>query len=81
MHTKLTLRIDDDLIKRTKKIAKDRNLSLSEIVAEYFKSLSGHREEGPSSPILDEISGILSSSKMNKDARESYRRHLAEKCR
>ncbi|MDA8170644.1 MAG: DUF6364 family protein [Nitrospiraceae bacterium] len=78
MFTKLTLRMDDGLIKKTKKIAKARNVSLSEMVTEFFKSMTSGNGEEVSSPVLDEISGIL-AGKDRKALIGSYKRHIAEK--
>ncbi|HSW62467.1 MAG TPA: DUF6364 family protein [Dissulfurispiraceae bacterium] len=82
MQTKLTLRLDDNLIRKTKKIAKDRNLSLSEMVAEYFASLiMVSREESHASPVLREISGVMKGKSKEKDRLGAYHRHLEEKYR
>ena len=80
MFTKLTLRLDESLIKKTKKLAKARNVSLSEMVAEFFKTVvSGAPGEGKtSSPVLDEISGILAGKERTVSA-TSYKRHVEEK--
>ncbi len=82
MHTKLTLRLDDGLIEKTKRIAKARNSSLSEMVAEFFKSVSGsYAGEATTSPVLTEVAGILGRKHGPKVLRSSYRRHLEEKYR
>jgi len=78
MFTKLTLRLDDRLIEKTKKIAKTRNVSLSEMVAEFFKSITSGGQEEISSPVLDEISGIL-AGKDRKALTSAYKRHIEEK--
>jgi hypothetical protein len=43
MQTKLTLRLDDALIEKAKAWAKDRRISLSQVVAEIFAQLPGKR--------------------------------------
>ena len=43
MHTKLTLRLEDDLVEKAKAWAKARQISLSQVVAEFFAQLP---EEG-----------------------------------
>lgn len=40
MQTKLTLRMDDELISHAKQIAKEQGKSLSQIVADYFSVLT-----------------------------------------
>jgi len=80
LHTKLTLRLDDGLIEKTKKIAKARNSSLSEMVAEFFKSITGsYSGEVTTSPVLTEVTGILGGKYGPKALRSSYRRHIEEK--
>ena len=82
MHTKLTLRLDEELIERTKKIAKARNSSLSEMVTDFFKSITGsYKGEDISSPVLSEISGILAGKHGAKALRGEYKRHIEEKYR
>jgi argininosuccinate synthase len=80
MTTKLTLRLDDKLIAQAKKTARAKGVSLSRIVEDYFRSLVARKEkETPESPVLTEISGVLSSSAVSKKFRAEYRKHLEEK--
>jgi len=80
MTTKLTLRLDDKLIDQAKKTARARGVSLSRIVEDYFRSLVVRREaETLESPVLTEISGVLSSGSVPKKYRTEYRKHLEEK--
>ena len=44
MQTKLTLRIEDELITKAKREARRRGKSLSRIVAEYFNYISSDEE-------------------------------------
>ncbi len=81
MQTKLTLRLDDKLIKRAKAYARRTGKSLSRIVAHYFSLLSGGPEE-PSrqalTPTVAKLKGALRGTRL---AREDYRRYLEEKFR
>ena len=80
MSTKLTLRLDENLIKDAKKIAKSKGVSLSKMISNYFKSISIHqKQEVIESPILSEITGILSSKANNKKLLKSYKKHVEEK--
>lgn len=82
MTTKLTLRLDDKLINQAKMTARAKGVSLSRIVEDYFRSLAaGKEKETPESPVLSEISGVLSSSAVAKKPRSEYRKHLEEKYR
>ena len=40
MDTKLTLRMNSDLIDRAKKWARDRNVSLSQAIASFFETIT-----------------------------------------
>lgn len=80
MATKLTLRLDEKLIDRAKKVAKVKGVSLSRLVSDYFKSISSkQRQENAASPILSEISGILSSKAERKKLLKSYKKHIEDK--
>jgi hypothetical protein len=82
MSTKLTLRLDDKLINNAKKAARSRGVSLSKMVGDYFNTISSQqRKEIQESPVLSEISGILSPRADVKKLTKSYKRHLEEKYR
>lgn len=82
MTTKLTLRLDEELINQAKKTARAKGVSVSRIVEDYFRSLVARKEkEMPESPVLTEISGVLSSSAVSKKSCVEYRKHLEEKYR
>lgn len=80
MGTKLTLRVDERLIRNAKKIARSKRVSLSRMVSDYFKSLSAQqKKEVTESPVLSEIAGILPSKADNKKLLKGYRKHIEEK--
>lgn len=82
MTTKLTLRLDDKVIRQAKEAARTKGVSLSRIVEDYFRSLAVRKEEEvPESPVLSEISGILSAGMSTKKLRVEYRKHLQGKYR
>ena len=82
MTTKLTLRLDEKMIKKAKETARSKGVSLSRIVEDYFRSLTVRKEkEAPESPVLSEISGVLSAGTGTKKLRAEYRKHLQEKYR
>jgi len=80
MGTKLTLRMDEKLIRNAKRIAQSRRVSLSRMVSDYFKSLSAQqKKEITESPVLSEIAGILPSKADNKKMLMNYKKHIEDK--
>lgn len=75
--TKLTLRLERDLIERAKKIARRRGKSVSKMVADYFRALDTvHKEEQDVAPLTRSLQGILRDSGLDE---RDHRRHLEEK--
>jgi Family of unknown function (DUF6364) len=82
MTTKLTLRLDDTVIRKAKKTARTKGVSLSRMVEDYFKSVGEQEQhEVRESPVLYEVSGVLSGKQDAAQLRAGYRKHLAEKYR
>ena len=73
MNAKITLYSDKELIEKIKKYAKEKNVSVSAIVNEFFKSLI---EKNESSSITDSLAGVLKNKKLDK---KDYYKHLEEK--
>lgn len=87
MQTKLTLRLDEELIGRAKRYARERGTSVSQMVADYFQALTtaGPREDEPDEawkeklpPITRSLLGLAPGSQLSK---EDYYRYLEEKHR
>lgn len=79
MHTKLTLRLDADLIKRAKAYAADAGKSVSQIVADYFRLLTpGESGESDATPVVSSLRGVLGSEELSE---QEYREHLEAKHR
>ena len=78
MHNKLTLRLDDRLIRHAKMIAKRRGKSVSQMVAEYFALLASRssKNAGELSPTVRSLKGILKESGLE---RETHRQHMEDK--
>ena len=82
MTTKLTLRLDGAVIRKAKKTASTKGVSLSRMVEDYFKAVAGQeRHEVRESPVLYEVSGVLSGKEDAGQLRTKYRKHLEEKYR
>lgn len=80
MNTKLTLKLDKNVIERAKSYAKERHTSLSVLVANYFKSLAedNNQQDLELSPIVQELSGIIELPE-DFNLKEEYTDYLIEK--
>lgn len=81
MKTKLTLRLDDDLIELAKEEAETRGVSISQMVANFFRGLRSAKKPTSSQevgPITGELLGMLKGAKLSEDDRK---RHLEKKHR
>ena len=77
MNTKLTLNIDNAVISRAKKYAKNKKRSVSKLVEEYLSSISSNEF----SPVDDKMLGAITKQiagmiKINKKA--GYKELLSE---
>ncbi len=61
MNRKLTLSVDDSIIKKAKAYAEDHNESLSQLVENYFRLLTAIRKnkENGISPLVKELMGTI----------------------
>lgn len=81
MQTKLTLRLDDELIDQAKSYAARSGKSVSQVVADYFRLLPlGKDQTGKptGTPLTNSLRGVLRGSTLDE---EDFRRYLAEKHR
>lgn len=69
MNTKLTLRINDNIIKEAKKYADTRKISLSKLVELYFSSLIDSATENIKElqPMTSAIYGMVNNVKVTND--------------
>lgn len=74
MQTKLTLRLEEELIGVAKEFARSRGKSVSRIVADYFALLGREREGLDISPKVRSMRGSLRGANA-----EDYRRYLEDK--
>jgi hypothetical protein len=76
MNTKLTLRLDEDLIRRAKDYADRSGRSVSGLVADYFAILTGDSPSEPFiTPRVHALRGALKDCGIDE---EDYKRHLLE---
>ncbi len=80
MDTKLTLRLEDALIRRAKHEAHRRGKSVSKMVSDYFSALSAgtSRKSPPPPPVTASLVGILKGFQVSED---DYKKHIKEKHR
>jgi Family of unknown function (DUF6364) len=80
MATKLTLRLDEGVIREAKRAARLRGVSLSEMVSGYFLAICKSKAfKIEATPVLTEISGVLSPKADPKKLIAGYCNHIEEK--
>jgi hypothetical protein len=79
MQSKLTLRMDDQLIYRAKKIAAKKGKSVSQMVSDYVAGLEENNfDKTELTPLVKSLKGVLRDKKVD---RGDYFRYLEEKYR
>ena len=84
MNTKLTLTIEQEIIKRAKDYAKEKNRSLSDIIENYLKVLTKEEKEEKQqkdkklNPVVSSLKGSFKMPK-NTDYKKELRNRLEEK--
>ncbi len=80
MNTKLTLRLDDELIESAKRHSSKSGKSVSRLVADYFALIESDEVLAATeiTPHVRSLTGALAGSKLDE---ADYRRHLEEKHR
>ena len=78
MNTKLTLRLDDALIRSAKAHAGESGRSVSRLVADFFALIAADdaARGGEVTPRVQSLRGVLAGSGLDV---ADYRRHLEEK--
>jgi hypothetical protein len=79
MDTKLTLKLNQEVIEKAKRFARGQKTSLSQLIENYLLHLT--REEGtgfPVSPLVKSLSGIIDLP-ASADVRKGYKEHLRRK--
>lgn len=67
MDTKLTLKLDSEIISETKSYAKDHNSSLSRLVEKFLRNLTRQNGEKMTSPLVQELSGIMEKRQLTDE--------------
>ncbi|MFA5353453.1 MAG: DUF6364 family protein [Thermodesulfovibrionales bacterium] len=80
MQTKLTLRLEEELIRKAKTYAADSGKSVSQLVSDYFRLLTSEKgkPQQPPAPVTQSLRGILRDAKLDE---KEYKKYLEEKHR
>jgi hypothetical protein len=79
MNTKLTLRLDDEVIRRAKDYAREVGKPVSRLVEDYFVAVTTVQPTAAElPPLVQSLRGVLAGTFEDE---EDYRRHLEEKHR
>lgn len=78
MQTKLTLRVDDAVVRKAKRIALKQGTSVSRIFSDYISEVDDNQEFKEIGPITKSMIGVLAGIDHGND-KEEYRDHLEEK--
>lgn len=79
MDKKLTLSLDESIIKRAKKYAKSNNISLSKLIESYLTTLiQQKRNPTEITPLVESLSGVINLDD-DFDVKDAYADYLIEK--
>ncbi len=67
MDTKLTLKLDSEIISEAKSYAKDHNSSLSRLVEKFLRNLTRQDVKTTTSPLVQELSGIMEKRQLTDE--------------
>ena len=76
MQTKLTLRLESQLIEQAKLHAKEQGKSLSQVVSDYFRVFTQNKKTHSISPVTSSLIGVIKSDTLGVD---DYKKHLEDK--
>lgn len=78
MDTKLTLKLDQNVIEKAKSYAKTKNISLSKLIENHLDFLTDSKEKIAVTPFVKSLSGTITLPS-DFDYKESYKDHLSKK--
>jgi len=81
METKLTLRLNDKVIKRAKNYARSHKISLSKMIESYLDSITKQNEDEKKisiTPLVESLSGVIDLP-ADFDYKKEYRDYLEKK--
>lgn len=77
MDSKLTLKLDSEVIEKAKSYARNKNISLSQLVERYLDFVTTS-PDFEITPLVKSLSGIVSLPD-SYDSKSEYRKHLSAK--
>ena len=81
METKLTLRLNDNVIERAKLYARSHRISLSKMIESYLDSLTKEKREESKTlitPLVESLSGVINVP-LDYDYKKEYSDYIIEK--
>ena len=78
MDTKLTLKLNGDVIEQAKTYAKKKNTSLSKLIESYLGLLIDPNDNQEVTPLVKSLSGVIDLPK-DFDNKTNYRKHILDK--
>lgn len=81
MDTKLTLRLNDTVIKKAKVYARNHKTSLSKMIEAYLDSITTQKDDDKKisvTPLVESLSGVIDLP-ADFDYRKEYRDYIEEK--
>ncbi len=81
METKLTLRLNGNVIDRAKTYARNHNISLSKMIESYLDNITKQKEMDKKhsiTPFVESLSGVIDLPS-DFDYKKEYRDYIAEK--
>jgi len=78
MDSKLTLKLNGEIIERAKEYAKRKNTSLSKLIETYLGVLIEPKEKSSITPLVKSLSGVVNLPE-HYDSKKEYRKHITGK--
>lgn len=81
MDTKLTIRLNDSVIKRAKIYARNHKISLSKMIESYLDSITKQKDKEKNitiTPLVESLSGVIDLPS-DFDYKKEYRDYIEEK--
>ena len=78
MDTKLTLKLNRSVIENAKIYAKNKNVSLSQLIETYLSLLTNPKAQEEVTPLVKSLSGIVKLPK-GYDYKTHYKKHISDK--